>query len=122
MADDSKKDIKSNSAANADTGNSSTAKDSKTVDVPVAEPVGNGKQNKGGEQTMAKDPEGMFDYSTCQTYVVQKGETLLDVAQKKGVALQQLRYFNHLNKATWKIREGQTLYIPKQPIHVPAGE
>ena len=127
MADDSKKDIKSNNAANTNTdvskpNESQTTKDSKTVDVPVTAPIVDGNHNKGGEQTMAKDPEGMFDYSACQTYVVQKGETLLEVAQKKGVALQQLRYFNHLNKATWKIREGQTLYIPKQPIHVPAGE
>lgn len=122
MADDSKKDIKSNSAANADTGNSSAAKDSKTVDVPVAEPVGNSNQNKGGEQAMAKDPEGMFDYSKCPNYTVKKDETLFDVAQKNNVALQQLRYFNHLNKATWKIKEGQTLYIPREPIHVPVGE
>lgn len=127
MADDSKKDIKGNNIANANTDTSKPSasqatKDSKTVDVPVTAPIANSVKNKGGEQTMAKDPEGMFDYSTCQTYVVQKGETLLEVAQKKGVALQQLRYFNHLNKATWKIREGQTLYIPKQPIHVPAGE
>lgn len=122
MADDSKKDIKSNSAANADTGNSSAAKDSKTVDVPVAEPVGNSNLNKGGEQAMAKDPEGMFDYSKCPNYTVKKDETLLDVAQKNNVALQQLRYFNHLNKATWKIKEGQTLYIPREPIHVPVGE
>lgn len=127
MADDSKKDIKVNNIANTNTDASKPSasqgtKDSKTVDVPVTEPIGNGNQNKGGEQTMAKDPEGMFDYSTCQTYVVQKGETLLDVAQKKDVALQQLRYFNHLDKATWRIREGQTLYIPKQPVHVPVGE
>lgn len=122
MADDSKKDIKSNSAANADTGNSSAAKDSKAVDVPVAEPVGNSNLNKGGEQAMAKDPEGMFDYSKCPNYTVKKDETLFDVAQKNNVALQQLRYFNHLNKATWKIKDGQTLYIPREPIHVPVGE
>lgn len=125
MADDSKKDIKSNNAVNADTGNSSAAKatkDSKTIDAPVTEPVGNSNQNKGGEQAMAKDPEGMFDYSKCPNYTVKKDETLFDVAQKNNVALQQLRYFNHLNKATWKIKEGQTLYIPRDPIHVPAGE
>lgn len=77
--------------------------------------------NKGGEK-MAKDPEGMFDYSKCQTYTVKKGDTLFDVAQKFEVALQQLRYFNHLDKATWRIREGQTLYIPTKPIHVPTGK
>lgn len=78
--------------------------------------------NKGGEKIMAKDPEGVFDYSACQTYVVQKNETLFDVAQKCGLALQQLRYFNHLNKATWKIREGQTLYLPVTPVYVPVGK
>ena len=77
--------------------------------------------NKGGDK-MAKDPEGMFDYSKCQTYTVKKGDTLFDVAQKFEVALQQLRYFNHLDKATWRIREGQTLYIPTKPIHVPTGK
>lgn len=125
MADDSKKDIKSNNTANADTGNSSSAKaakDSKTIDAPVTEPFGNSNLNKGGEQAMAKDPEGMFDYSKCPNYTVKKDETLFDVAQKNNVALQQLRYFNHLNKATWKIKEGQTLYIPREPIHVLAGE
>lgn len=77
--------------------------------------------NKGGEK-MAKDPEGMFDYSKCQTYTVKKGDTLFDVAQKFEVALQQLRYFNHLDKATWRIKEGQTLYVPTKPIHVPTGK
>lgn len=77
--------------------------------------------NKGGEK-MAKDPEGMFDYSKCQTYTVKKDDTLFDVAQKFEVALQQLRYFNHLDKATWRIKEGQTLYVPTKPIHVPTGK
>ena len=31
---------------------------------------------------VAKDPKGMFDYSNCKQYVVQQGDTLLDVAQK----------------------------------------
>ncbi|MCO6514937.1 MAG: LysM peptidoglycan-binding domain-containing protein [Snodgrassella sp.] len=127
MADDSKKDIKDNNIANTNTDTSNpsvsqTTEDSKTVDVPVTDSISNWQQNKGGEQIMAKDPEGMFDYSNCANYSVQKGETLLEVAQKNGVALQQLRFFNHLDKATWRIREGQTLYIPKQPIHVPVGE
>ncbi|AKG66641.1 LysM peptidoglycan-binding domain-containing protein [Lactobacillus helveticus] len=69
-----------------------------------------------------KDPEGMFDYTGCQTYVVKEGETLFDVAQQYNVALQQLRYFNHVSKATMYIKTGQTLYIPKEPVHVPAGK
>lgn len=127
MSDDSKKDIKGNNIANTNTDTnkpsvSQSAKDNKTVDVPFTDPISNGNQNKGGEQAMAKDPEGMFDYSKCPNYTVKKGETLFDVAQKNKVALQQLRYFNHLNKATWQIKEGQTLYIPREPINVPTGE
>lgn len=137
MADDSKKTDKSNnnngstgsntvksgSTAVASSNNSSasttpiwtkpTATSADTKPAPTA--------NKGGEK-MAKDPEGMFDYSKCQTYTVKKGDTLFDVAQKFEVALQQLRYFNHLDKATWRIKEGQTLYVPTKPIHVPTGK
>lgn len=69
-----------------------------------------------------KDPEGMFDYTGCQTHVVKEGETLFDVAQQYNVAMQQLRYFNHVNKATMRIKTGQTLYIPKEPVHVPTGK
>lgn len=128
MADDSKKDIKSNNDGNAgnnaSTSNTSnSAKDSsKPVTAPIAESKIVNSNNKGGEQPMAKDPEGMFDYSNCQTYTVKEGDTLLDVAQKSSVALQQLRYFNHINKATFKIKVGQVLYIPKKPINVPTGE
>ena len=71
---------------------------------------------------VAKDLRGMFDYSNCKQYVVQEGDTLLDVAQKFVVALQQLRYFNHLDKANPVIKPGKTLYIPDKPINVPYGE
>lgn len=71
---------------------------------------------------MAKDPTGMFDYSDCKTHVVQDGESLFDIAEANHVALQQLRYFNHINKATLRIRPNQTIYIPNQPVPVPAGE
>lgn len=69
-----------------------------------------------------KDPKGMFDYTGCQTHVVKEGETLFDVAQQYHVAMQQLRYFNHVNKATMSIKTGQTLYIPKEPVYVPTGK
>lgn len=68
-----------------------------------------------------KDPKGMFDWSDAKQYVIQEGETLLDVALKYHVALQQLRYFNHLNKVTFKVNKGQTIYIPNKPINVPYG-
>ena len=71
---------------------------------------------------VVKDSKGMFDYSNCKQYVVQQGDTLLDVAQKFVVALQQLRYFNHLDKGNPVIRPGKTLYIPDKPINVPYGE
>lgn len=69
-----------------------------------------------------KDPKGMFDYTGCEQYVVQDGETLFDIAQKYKIALQQLRYFNHLNKSTFKIRPKQVIYIPKKPVFVPVGK
>ena len=71
---------------------------------------------------MAKDPMNMFDYSDCKTHVVQDGESLFDIAEANHVALQQLRYFNHINKATLRIRPNQTIYIPNKPVPVPAGE
>ena len=137
MADDSKKTDKSNNN-NGSTG-SNTVKPSSTAIASSHNSNGSTTSawtkptatsadtkpapttNKGGEK-MAKDPEGMFDYSKCQTYTVKKGDTLFDVAQKFEVALQQLRYFNHLDKATWRIKEGQTLYVPTKPIHVPTGK
>lgn len=128
MADDSKKTDKSNN--NNSSAGSNTVKPSGTTVASSNNSSGSATSawtkptttaNKGGEN-MAKDPEGMFDYSKCQTYTVKKGDTLFDVAQKFEVALQQLRYFNHLNKATWRIKEGQTLYIPVKPVHVPTGK
>ena len=137
MADDSKKTDKSNN--NSGNADSNTVKPSSTTVAGSNNSSGSTTPswskpstasvdtkptpiaNKGGEK-MAKDPEGMFDYSKCQTYTVKKGDTLFDVAQKFEVALQQLRYFNHLDKATWRIKEGQTLYIPIKPIHVPTGK
>lgn len=137
MADDSKINDKSNNnngSASSNTvkpsstaiagSNSSSGSTTPTWTKPTTASVDNKPApiaNKGGEK-MAKDPEGMFDYSKCQTYTVKKGDTLFDVAQKFEVALQQLRYFNHLDKATWRIKEGQTLYIPIKPIHVPTGK
>ena len=121
MADESKNDIKNSSntsSSNAtETKNSAVAKSISAVTPKQAETA-----NKGGDETMAKDPTGMFDYSNCQTYAVKEGDQLLDIAQKYGVALQQLRYFNHLDKATFAINKGQTIYILKQPILVPAGK
>ncbi|QHJ76498.1 MAG: LysM domain protein [Caudoviricetes sp.] len=137
MADDSKKTDKSNNnngsagsntvkpsgtaVASSNNSNGSTTPTWTKPSDTSADTKPAPTANKGGEK-MAKDPEGMFDYSKCQTYTVKKGDTLFDVAQKFEVALQQLRYFNHLDKATWRIKEGQTLYIPTKPIYVPTGK
>lgn len=124
MADESKNDIKNGS--NTSSSNPTEAKNSavakNTAGTSAVTPKQVENANKGGDETMAKDPTGMFDYSNCQTYAVKEGDQLLDIAQKYGVALQQLRYFNHLDKATFAIKKGQTIYIPKQPILVPAGK
>lgn len=137
MADDNKKTDKSNNnngstgsntvkpsgtaVASSNNGSASTTPTWTKPATASADTKPAPTANKGGEK-MAKDPEGMFDYSKCQTYSVKKGDTLFDVAQKFEVALQQLRYFNHLDKATWRIKEGQTLYIPVKPVHVPTGK
>lgn len=77
----------------------------------------------GGEtQTMASttkkvDPK----FEGCQTYTVQKGDALVDIADKYNVGLNQLRYFNGVPKATFKISEGQTIYIPNGEVKVPVG-
>lgn len=69
-----------------------------------------------------KDPRGMFDYTGCEQYTVQDGESLFDVAQKYKIALQQLRYFNHVPKDTMRVKPKQTLYIPEEPVFVPTGK
>lgn len=70
----------------------------------------------------AKDPTGEFDYSTCKTYTVKKGQTLLDVANDVLVAYQQLRYFNHLDKNNPQVHAGQVIYIPNDVVVVPLGK
>lgn len=90
------------------------------VSAPVSQPTQS--TMGGGEKTVAKDPKGMFDYSNCETYKVTRGDKLIDVAFKYHVALQQLRYFNHLNKAAMEIKPDQVLYIPDKPVNVPVGE
>lgn len=92
-------------------------KANKPIEVPKMAPA---KEVKPVAEV--KDPKGMFDYTGCEQYVVQDGETLFDVAQKYKIALQQLRYFNHLNKSTFKVRPKQVIYIPKEPVLVPVGE
>lgn len=83
--------------------------------VPTPKPVVVKKDN------VPKDPKGMFDWSDAKSYKVQDGESLFDVAQKYSVALQQLRYFNHIDKTTMKVRAGQTIYIPNKPVNIPYG-
>lgn len=74
------------------------------------------------EVNSLKDETGQFDYSGCQVHEVQPGETLFDVAQKYVVAVQQLRYFNHIDKQNMTIKPGQKLAIPAEPINVPYGK
>lgn len=84
-----------------------------------AKPIQVAAPHKEKEVTTMTDPEGIFDYSGCQIHVVQAGETLLSIAQEYVVAFQQLRYFNHLDHQDPKIRTGQKLAIPKEPVQVP---
>ena len=106
----------------------SPATDSKPVASTVtasqpAKAVATPTTTGGGEtQTMAdttKKIDPKFD--GCEAYVVQKGDALVDIADKYNVGLNQLRYFNGVPKATFKISEGQTIYIPKGEVKVPVG-
>lgn len=90
-----------------------------TVLPAKVKPVQVAPTHKEKEVTTMTDPEGIFDYSGCQIHVVQAGETLLSIAQEYVVAFQQLRYFNHLDHQNPKIRTGQKLAIPKEPVQVP---
>lgn len=103
--------------------------DSKSPFSPVtasqpAEAVATPNNMGGGENTnMADNTTKKVDpkFEGCETYVVQKGDELVDIANKYKVGLNQLRYFNGVPKATFKISEGQTIYIPKGEVKVPVG-
>ncbi|RVU70020.1 LysM peptidoglycan-binding domain-containing protein [Lactobacillus xujianguonis] len=86
---------------------------------PVAKEVKKPVANE--EKTKAQKKEQSI-YDHCIKHTVKPGETLLDIAQEHVVALQQLRYFNHLDKQDPKIKVGQVLYIPFKPSYVPYGE
>lgn len=104
----------------------STVKDPQAVDSkPVVKEstpttMGGGENtNMVNNTTTTKKVDPKFD--GCQTYTVVKGDALVDIADKFGVGLNQLRYFNGVPKATFKISEGQTIYIPKGEVKVPVG-
>lgn len=92
-----------------------------TVNVPTSTPtsMGGGENINMANETTTKKVDPKFD--GCQTYTVLKGDELVDIADKFGVGLNQLRYFNGVPKATFKISEGQTIYIPKGEVKVPVG-
>lgn len=96
------------------------AADSKPV-VKEATPatMGGGENTNMANTTTTKKVDPKFE--GCQTYTVVKGDALVDIADKFGVGLNQLRYFNGVPKATFKISEGQTIYIPKGEVKVPVG-
>lgn len=84
------------------------------------------KAVKGGDKSMVVkkkpvDSTGEFDYSKATEYQVQDGDTLYSVAQKFLVAMEQLRYFNHIRPGK-DLRAGKIIYIPKEPVYVPVGK
>lgn len=101
---------------NTETQTTEPKQEKEVKDVPV-----NTQVEPTAKPVIPEDPLGQFDYSNCKAYTVKKGETLFDVAQKYAIALQQLRYFNHIDKATLKVRTGQVIYIPNEPVYVPEG-
>lgn len=95
-----------------------------TVDSkPVVKETTPATTTGGGEHTNMADTNKKIDpkFEGCQSYTVQKGDALVDIADKYNVGLNQLRYFNGVPKATFKISEGQTIYIPKGEVKVPVG-
>lgn len=87
----------------------------KAVATPTT--TGGGETQTMADTTKKIDPK----FDGCEAYVVQKGDALVDIADKYNVGLNQLRYFNGVPKATFKISEGQTIYIPKGEVKVPVG-
>lgn len=81
--------------------------------------TGGGEHTNMADNTTTKKIDPKFE--GCQSYTVQKGDALVDIADKYNVGLNQLRYFNGVPKATFKISEGQTIYIPKGEVKVPVG-
>lgn len=59
------------------------------------------------------------EYTTVK---VKDGDTLLKIANEHHVGIQQLRFYNGLNKFTFAIHTGDTIKIPNKPVHVPVGE
>lgn len=114
MADNTSTSTPAGSTSKPLTGSLLNSATKPVIDKPTSSPV-----MKPVEP--ANDPKGMFDWSDAKPYVIGKDESLFDVAQKFSVALQQLRYFNHINKVTMKVKEGQTIYIPNKPVEVPYG-
>lgn len=101
------------------TKDSAPAADSKPVVKETAPTTTGGGENTNMASTTTKKVDPKFE--GCQTYTVQKGDALVDIADKFGVGLNQLRYFNNVPKATFKISEGQTIYIPNGEVKVPVG-
>lgn len=89
------------------------------VKEPTPTTTGGGENTNMANNTTTKKVDPKFE--GCQTYTVAKGDALVDIANKFGVGLNQLRYFNGVPKATFKISEGQTIYIPKGEVKVPVG-
>lgn len=61
-------------------------------------------------------------FAGCESHKVQQREKLVDIANNWHIALQQLRYFNGLNKNTFALYVGQVIYKPKQDVKVPKGK
>ena len=102
------------------TMNGAPATDSKpAVKETTPTTMGGGENTNMANTTTTKKVDPKFE--GCQSYTVQKGDALVDIADKYSVGLNQLRYFNGVPKATFKISEGQTIYIPNGEVKVPVG-
>lgn len=121
--DDKNTEITTDTTAKA-VDTTTTKASAPTVDSkPVVKETTPATTTGGGEHTNMADTNKKIDpkFEGCQSYIVQKGDALVDIADKYNVGLNQLRYFNGVPKATFKISEGQTIYIPKGEVKVPVG-
>lgn len=63
-----------------------------------------------------------FDYSRDKTtYQAQAGDSLLSIANQYKIGLQQLRFYNNIDKHTFAVRTGQTIHIPSAQVLIPLG-
>ena len=64
-----------------------------------------------------------FNYQRdTTTYDVQEGDSLLTIANRFMIGIQQLRFYNNIDKDTLAVKPGQKIHIPSAPVVIPTGK